>query len=111
MAKGPTRPTPSTSTTAPATAEARVLVRFEQGGVTLRSRQQGTGRAWVRRPLVEPCVHQPVEVAFNPVYLTDLLQSLYADETLRLELPDADGPALFRAGQDYQEVFMPLRRQ
>jgi DNA polymerase-3 subunit beta len=92
-------------------AEARVLVRFEQGRVTLRSRQQGTGRAWVRQALVEPCLRQPVEVAFNPLYLAELLKALDADETLRLELADAEGPALFRAGQDYRHVLMPLRRQ
>jgi DNA polymerase III sliding clamp (beta) subunit (PCNA family) len=91
-------------------AEARVPVRFEQGGGTLRSRQQGAGRTWVRPPLVEPCVRQPVEVAFNPLYLTDLLQALDADETLRLELPNAEGPALFRAGQDYRHALMPLLR-
>jgi hypothetical protein len=43
-------------------AEARVLVRFEQGRPTLRSRQPGTGRARVRWALIEPCVQQPVEV-------------------------------------------------
>jgi hypothetical protein len=91
-------------------AEARVLVRFERGRLTLRSRQHGAGRVWVRRALVEPCGHQPVDVAFNPLYLTDLLKAQDADETLRLELRDADGPAVFRAGQDYRHVPVPLRR-
>jgi hypothetical protein len=45
----------------------------------------------VRRALVEPCVQRPVEVAFNPLYLSDLLQALGPDETLRLELRDAEG--------------------
>jgi hypothetical protein len=35
--------------------------------------------------------------------------ALDADQTLRLELPDAEGPALFRAGPDYRHVLMPLR--
>jgi DNA polymerase-3 subunit beta len=91
-------------------AAARVLVRFEHGRVTLRSRQQGTGRSWVRQSLGDPPVRQAVEVAFNPVFLTDLLKALDGDEVIRLELPDADGPALFRAGQDYRHVLMPLRQ-
>jgi DNA polymerase-3 subunit beta len=90
--------------------EARVLVRFERGRVTLRSRQAGTGRARVRRALVEPAVRQPVEVAFNTAYLTDLLKVLDAEETVRLELRDPEAPALFCSGEDYRHVLMPLRR-
>jgi DNA polymerase-3 subunit beta len=90
--------------------EARVLVRFERGRVTLRSRQAGTGRAWVRRALVEPAVREPVEVAFNTTYLTDLLKVLEAEETVRLELRDPEAPALFRSGEGYRHVLMPLRR-
>jgi hypothetical protein len=37
-------------------------------------------------------------------------KALDAGETLPMELRDADGPALFRAGQDYRHVDMPLRR-
>ncbi len=90
--------------------EARVLVRFERGRVVLRSRQAGTGRAWVRRALVEPAVREPVEVAFNTTYLTDLLKVLDPEETVRLELHDAEAPALFCTGEGYRHVLMPLRR-
>jgi DNA polymerase-3 subunit beta len=90
--------------------EARVLVRFERGRVTLRSRQAGTGRAWVRQALVEQAVREPVEVAFNTLYLTELLKALEAESTVRLELRDAEAPALFRIGEGYRHVLMPLRR-
>jgi DNA polymerase-3 subunit beta len=90
--------------------EARVVVRFERGRVTLRSRQEGTGRAWVRRALVEPAVREPVEVAFNTLYLTELLRVLGDEETVRLELRGAEAPALFCAGDAYKHFLMPLRR-
>jgi DNA polymerase-3 subunit beta len=90
--------------------EARVLVRFERGRVTLRSRQAGTGRAWVRQALVRPGARGPVEVAFNTAFLTDLLKALDPEAMVRLELCNAEAPALFCADPDYRHVLMPLRR-
>ncbi len=90
--------------------EARVLVRFERGRVTLRSRQAGTGRAWVRQALVEPAVREPVEVAFNTVYLTELLRVLDDEETVRLELWGTQAPVLFCAGDSCKHLLMPLRQ-
>jgi DNA polymerase-3 subunit beta len=89
--------------------EARVLLRLERGRVTLRSRQAGTGRAWVRQALARPCPRGPVEVAFNPNYLADLLRALDDAEPVQLELRGPEAPALFRAGDDYRHVLMPLR--
>jgi DNA polymerase-3 subunit beta len=92
-------------------ANSRLLLRFQSGRVTLRSRQTGTGQANVRQALVFPCTREPVEVAFNPTYLAELLSVLDAEATVELELLDADAPALFCAGDNYKHVLMPLRRE
>jgi DNA polymerase-3 subunit beta len=89
--------------------EARLLLRFQGSRVTLRSRQAGTGRTRVQQALVFPCTRDPVEVAFNPAYLTELLKVLDAEATVRLELKDPETAALFRVGDDYKHVVMPLR--
>jgi DNA polymerase III sliding clamp (beta) subunit (PCNA family) len=88
---------------------ARVVVRFEGGRATLRSWQDGTGRAWVRRALAQPCASEPVEVAFDPTLLAEMLQALGDEESVGLELTGPEGPVLFRAGDSYRHVLMPLR--
>jgi DNA polymerase-3 subunit beta len=90
--------------------EARVLLRFQGDRVTLWSRQAGTGRARVEQAIALPSAREPVEVAFNPIFLAELLKVLEDETTVRLELRDADSPALFHAGDDYRHVLMPLRR-
>jgi DNA polymerase-3 subunit beta len=91
-------------------ADTRVLLRFQGSRVTLRSRLRGTGRAWVQQALVFPCAREPVEVAFNPTYLAEMLRVLDEEATVQLALRDPDAPALFCAGEDYKHVLMPLRR-
>jgi DNA polymerase-3 subunit beta len=92
-------------------ADNRLLLRFQGGRVTLRSRQPGTGQARVQQALVFPCTREPVEVAFNPAFLLELLDVLDSDATVQLDLRDADSPALFRTGDNYRHLLMPLRRE
>jgi DNA polymerase III sliding clamp (beta) subunit (PCNA family) len=87
-----------------------VLLRFEEGRVTLWSRQAGTGRARVEPALVLPGAQGPVEAAFDPAYLLEVLKPLEDEGEVGLELTGPDGPALFRAGDAYRHVLMPLRR-
>ncbi len=89
--------------------EARLLLRFQGSGVTLWSRQAGTGRARVEQARALPGVGEPVEVAFNPAYLVELLRALEGEETVRVELQDAEAPALFAVGEEYRHLLMPLR--
>ncbi len=49
------------------------------------------------------------EVAFNPAYLVELLRALEGEETVRVELQDAEAPALFAVGEEYRHLLMPLR--
>jgi DNA polymerase-3 subunit beta len=92
-------------------ADSRLLLRFQSGRVTLRSRQAGTGQANVRQALVFPCTRESVEVAFNPIYLAELLSVLDSEGTVELDLRDPDAPALFCAGENYRHLLMPLRRE
>ena len=49
-----------------------------------------------------------VEIAFNPVFVSGLLKVLPNDSEVRLDLIDAASPALFKFGEDYQYLIMPL---
>jgi DNA polymerase-3 subunit beta len=49
-----------------------------------------------------------VDIAFNPVFVSDLLKVLPNDSEVRLDLIDAASPALFKFGEDYQYLIMPL---
>jgi DNA polymerase III sliding clamp (beta) subunit (PCNA family) len=47
-------------------------------------------------------------VAFNPVFISDLLKVLPGDSEVLLELNDSASPAVFRYGEDYLYLVMPL---
>jgi DNA polymerase III subunit beta len=86
---------------------ARLLIRFEPGRLVLESQQAGAGRSRVGR--VVPFEGEPVQVALDPRYLLQMLQSLEGEETVQVGLTDADTPALFRAGGFYTHVMMPMK--
>jgi hypothetical protein len=50
-----------------------------------------------------------VQVALDPRFLVEMLRCLEGEETVRLELTDQDTAALFRAGEHYTHVLMPLK--
>jgi DNA polymerase III sliding clamp (beta) subunit (PCNA family) len=50
-----------------------------------------------------------VRVALNPRFLLELLRCLESEPTVLLGLTDSDSPVLFRAGEAYTHVLMPLR--
>jgi DNA polymerase-3 subunit beta len=87
--------------------DARLLLRFEPGRLTLESRQAGAGRSRVQQRV--PFFGGPMEVALNPKYLVDLLRALDAESTLQMELTDPDTVVLFRDGEHYQHALMPMR--
>jgi DNA polymerase-3 subunit beta len=87
--------------------DARLLLRFEPGRVTLQSRQAGTGHSRVEQAL--PFAGAPLDITLNPRYLVELLRAFDPESTLQLELTDADTVALFRSGDGVTHVLMPLR--
>ena len=49
-----------------------------------------------------------IDISFDPRYRTEMLRVLEPDAALTLELVDSASPALFRQGDSYSYVVMPL---
>lgn len=84
----------------------RVTFSFSNKKLTLQARGVETGRSKVEMPLEYE--GKSVEINFDPRYLVEMLRVLPADAPLVLELTDGASPALFRSGDDYSYVAMPL---
>jgi len=85
----------------------RVDLKFQAGRVTLKARGAETGSSEVELAL--PDYDGPaVSVAFNPAYLIEYLRALEGEPTVTLELADKEKPVLFRCGESYTYVVMPL---
>jgi len=51
---------------------------------------------------------EPVELAFNPAYLTDVCQSVESDDII-IEITNSSSPAVIRSGDNFLCIVMPLR--
>jgi len=78
---------------------------FEDGKMTLTSRLPERGGAIIERGV--EFEGESVKIGFNPDYLLDVLK-ITEEETIRLELKDKDRPALFKKGDEYLYVVMPV---
>lgn len=87
--------------------ETRKLVfTFTPGKLSLKGAHGGGGRSRVDLPI--EFQGSEVSIAFNPQYLLDMLKQLSADAALEVDLIDGSHPALFRLGDDFQYLVMPL---
>jgi DNA polymerase-3 subunit beta len=84
----------------------RVTFQFAPGKLTLQSQGQTTGRSKVELPLDYDA--KPIDINFNAEYLIDVLKVLPPDTKLNLDLIDHANPALFRCGDKYVYLVMPL---
>ena len=84
----------------------RVQFTFTQGKLTLQARGQETGRSKVEMPV--DFEGKEIKISFDPRFLTDMLRVLGSDAPLTLDLVDGNSPALFKSGEDYSYVVMPL---
>lgn len=84
----------------------RVTFHFAPKKLTLAAHGAATGRSKVEMPL--EYAGEPIEINFDPQYLVDMLKILDEDAPLILELTDNLKPALFRSGNDYMYLVMPL---
>jgi DNA polymerase-3 subunit beta len=84
----------------------RVQFTFTKGKLTLQARGQETGRSKVEVPV--DYEGKELKISFDPRFLTDMLRVVGADAPLTLELVDGNSPALFKSGDDYSYVVMPL---
>jgi DNA polymerase-3 subunit beta len=84
----------------------RVAFRFDKGKLTLEAQGAASGRSKVELPLEYD--GKPLQINFNPVYLSDMLKVLPPDAELTLDLIDGGSPALFRCDATYLYLVMPL---
>jgi len=84
----------------------RVAFNFAPGKLTLQAQGAAVGKSKVEMPL--DYKGEPISINFDPNFVIDLLKVLGSDETVRLELVDSLKPALFKSGDDYIYLIMPL---
>lgn len=85
----------------------RVDFAFEPGRAVLTARGAETGSSEVTLDLPEYAGPE-LKIAFDPAYLTDMLRAVEGEPTATLELTDGSKPAVFRVGDDYTYLVMPL---
>ncbi|MCE9568236.1 MAG: DNA polymerase III subunit beta [Planctomycetes bacterium] len=85
----------------------RVEMRFSPGKVAMQARGADTGSSEVE--LLLPEYDGPeVNIAFDPSYLVEFLRALEGEPTVMLEMTDGTKPALFKCGDGYVYLVMPL---
>ncbi len=84
----------------------KVAFTFDKDKLTLKAEGPMSGKSKVE--LAIKYDGKPVTINFNPQYVTDMLRVLSPDAELVLELTDGNSPALFKSGNDYQYLVMPL---
>lgn len=85
----------------------RVDMRFSAGKVAMQARGADTGSSEVELPLPEYDGPE-VSIAFDPSYLVEFLRALEGEPTVMLEMTDGTKPALFKCGDSYVYLVMPL---
>jgi len=84
----------------------RVLCSFKPKMLVLEAQSPNAGRSHVELPI--DYNGKSVEIAFHPTNLTGLLRVLNPSDELTLSMSDGKSPALFRLGDNYSYVVMPL---
>jgi DNA polymerase-3 subunit beta len=85
----------------------RVAFQFAPGKLTLQAHGAATGKSKVEMPLPD-FSGAAISINFDPNFLIDMLKVLDPGEVVQLDLVDPQKPALFRAGEDYLYLVMPL---
>jgi DNA polymerase III subunit beta len=85
----------------------RVDFSFEDGAVTLVARGAETGSSEVKMELPE-FTGKPINIAFDPNYLVEVLRAVEGESTVQLEMTDGQKPAVVRVGESYLYMIMPL---
>jgi DNA polymerase-3 subunit beta len=85
----------------------RVDMTFEAGKVTMKARGAKTGSSEVSMELPE-YEGPKTEIAFDPSYLIEFLRALEGEPTVTLEMSTGNRAALFKCGDQYSYLVMPL---
>jgi DNA polymerase-3 subunit beta len=84
----------------------KVVFSFGKKKLTMQARGAQTGRSKVELPIDYD--GKAIDIAFDPKFLTEMLRVLSAEDALVLELSDGNSVALFRCGDKYSYIVMPL---
>ncbi len=82
-----------------------VRLKFEQGMLTLSSRAPEQGEATISMPV--EYAGPPIEIGFNPLFLIDALR-VAASPTITLDMKEGNRPGIFKVGQVFLYVVMPV---
>ena len=82
--------------------------RFADGVLKLSSQAADVGSSHVELPIAYE--GKPVEITFDPRYLTDALKTLDDNAAITAELIDSKNAAVFKTDDRYTYVVMPLTR-
>jgi len=82
-----------------------IRLSFQEDVLTLSSRAPEQGEATISMPVRYR--GEPLEIGFNPVFLTDVLRVVQAEE-IRLEFKEQNRPGVVRDGDDFCYVVMPV---
>jgi DNA polymerase-3 subunit beta len=91
------------------TDEATKRVDFEFGKQKLLLKAEGaeTGSSEVRLDLPDYDGDE-ITIAFDPQYLVEMLRAIEGETSISLEMTSGEKPAVFRAGDNYLYLVMPL---
>ncbi len=84
-----------------------VRMSFAGDKLTLISRAPEMGEATVEVSL-DDYQGDPLEIGFNPTFITDALNVVNADNKVIVELKSANKPGVLRSGSDFTYVLMPV---
>jgi DNA polymerase III subunit beta len=84
----------------------RVDFNFSPGKLTLQARGDDVGSSEVTMKLEG--LKDEVEIAFDPIYVLDFFRAIDAEPTVNLEMTDHEKPAVFRLGDYYSYLIMPM---
>jgi DNA polymerase-3 subunit beta len=82
-----------------------IRLAFAEGKLTLSSRAPEQGEATI--VLAVDYHGEPLEIAFNPVFLLDVLRVANCD-TVRFSFKDSGRPGVIHSGEDFTYVVMPV---
>lgn len=88
-------------------ATKRVDFEFAKKKLTLKAEGAETGSSEVRLDLPD-YDGEEITIAFDPQYLVEMLRAIEGETGITLEMTSGEKPAVFRAGDNYLYLVMPL---
>jgi DNA polymerase III subunit beta len=85
----------------------RVDFSFAPGKLTLKADGSETGSSEVIMDLPD-YKGEEIDIAFDPQYLIEMLRAIEGEPSLTLEMTNGEKPAVFRVGENYLYLVMPL---